>query len=247
MKESIENKIVLVKQGKKGFIAYDPVGKIILPSRESNINKEGWVRIQNVVVEKPNYYIANMVPEYAYDYYNGIHIDELKDVLRSFWFKIGFELPFKHEIDGQEMDELAVFAYHMKTGTTCWIETFTFPDEKPYCDYNSVRISRPGVNGHHIVGHNYLAESGSGDHCNFDLYRYKNNNGAMHPMHFIMSLPSESNIWKRDTPCLFTYEERHMSNNVWSDALDRILLCDPEIEELFIGNERMEAIFAKRK
>ena len=187
------NNIVRFHKGKKkGFIAYDNNGKIIL-SRDKSV-KEGYYKLSNIE-ERDNVILAD-TQRVPYDYFPDITYNEFLDVLKSNGFKIGFIEDFHYVYDDYEGDDHLVFAYDMKTHIIVVAESF----DSGMC-FNLIHTYCPGMSIFNLL-RSRLISHGDSQMTVLDLTRddiYNKNLGAIHAIKNDMEgiVERDENIYKQ--------------------------------------------------
>lgn len=165
--------IVRFQKGKKGIIAHNDNGKIILSKNKSV--KEGYYKLSNIE-EKDNVILAD-AQRVPYDYFPDITYNEFLNVLKFNDFKIGFVENYHFIYDGYKENEYMIFAYDMKTHIIIVAES---TDSGTY--FNSIHVYCPGMSIFHSP-QSKLFSHGDCQMTVLDLTRedvYDKNLGAIH-------------------------------------------------------------------
>lgn len=243
--------VIKAKIGKNSqLIGYDDCGKVVILNGEEL--EEGYVKILSIE-EKSNCYIAS-AENVIQDVYRGIDYKTFLKVLEIRGFKVGFDRIF----DGSEHQ---IFAYDLKTGMYIVAETFG----KASC-FNSIDLYIPNVDTACFKTPAYTLFStidSSGDSVSTSLTgKY----ASLEFMQKIVAKYSKSPVWKKNTrPWLWTYCEENDElsaeevnilkilyninqdvSELWIRTIDRILLADKEVEDMFEKGGVMEGVFKTR-
>ncbi len=194
----MENIVRFMKGKKKGYIAYDANGKIILAR---NKVEAGYYRLSNI--EEREKVILADAERIAYDYFPDITYKEFLEVLNYNGFKIGFIEDFHYVCGDYESDDHLVFAYDMETHIVIVAESWENGKT-----FNSIDVYCPGMNCFHVKSR--LFSSGSGlisifNLCNEDVFN--RNKGAIHIFKDNMD-SIEDNNYKEDSISLWNYSEK---------------------------------------
>ena len=225
--------IVLFLEGRDNkLIGHNQMGKVIIPV--NNINR-GYGKITKIIKNADKFILVE-AENVVYDYYDDITYEEFKKVLIKQGYKIGFDREFETEYEyGTEHQ---IFAYDINTGIVIVAETFYGSKT-----FNSIEVYCPNTNG--LYCRDKMLSRGSSIITVFDLcYNYRRGINALKEIKKYCNINSNSPIWENEEPSLWTYADK--SNNIWEDTIDRILLCDKEIEKIFINSKRLKPIFNKR-
>lgn len=217
-------------------VAYDAYNKVILCKHKIPI---GYARIKTVE-EKDNFYLVT-AEHITKDLYSDISYEEFLKVLPLHGYKIGFDRIFKHEADGDTIDEHQIFAYNPKNKAVIVGETFHWDKNDTRNSFNDIKIYLPGVNCFD-VSRSRMFDKGSSNISVFDAG--STSYGECDILARMNNLVENyGGNWPIDEyPCLWTYEQ---DDNVEYDkdgnwilgtwSLQRLKLADPECLKIFEG------------
>lgn len=224
----------LFREGKKGFVAWDSDGRAILSKVKSN----GYYRVSKILRKAPNFTLVQ-VEKVVKDLYDGISVEEAKQVLTKFGFKF-IERPFVYDRTqyGEEnTEEVQILAYNVESGIIAIGESWDGKER-----FNTFNFTRPGINGFEIRIKNMGYSQGSG---NFAVFNSEFST-CEDFLETLLSFKANNMEWTYNMSLhLWTYADKFDDcDKMFQAARQRIFLFPEEAQEMLKNTSDMKLALA---